>query len=297
MNFQLIENKDIDLYKWDSCILKSINGLPYAYSWYLNIVSDKWKAIILNDYEAVMPVMEERILSVIPYIRNDKLIPQLGIFTTKLLSKEVKEKFFEILVKKYAWTDLSLNKYSTLTNSDFNHKIKERYELDLINTYSRIAEKYSNDLKQKLNYAAENKITVVKGLMPNDLVRLINKKYFIVNKSFKVSLRILASTSIRYRIGQIYGAFTRQNNICAAILFLKSNKKAIMLVTAFTDEALEYNAIESMVDHYLKIHSENDLTFVFENVGHRRMFIDCSGFGTHKMNYQALHQKGSFLKL
>jgi hypothetical protein len=70
-----------------------------------------------------------------------------------------------------------------------------------------------------------------------------------------------------------------------------------MLVTAFTDEALEYNAIESMVDHYLKIHSENDLTFVFENVGHRRMFIDCSGFGTHKMNYQALHQKGSFLKL
>lgn len=297
MNLRLIENKDIDLFKWDSCILNSINGLPYAYSWYLNIISNEWNALVLDNYDAVMPLLEEKFFTFLPYLREDMLAPQLGIFTKKLLTKENKEAFFEALTKRYFWLRMGLNKLSVTTNPVFKNKVKERFELDLINTYQRIEKNYHPQLKDKLKQAQNQKITVVKGLMPNDLLKLIHSKHFKVGPSFIVSMRILASTALRYRIGQIYGAYTRQNNICGAILFLKSNKKAIMLVTAFTDEALASHAIEYMVDYYLKLHAENDLTFIFENIGHRQMFIDYAEFGSKKMSYQVIKQISCLKKL
>lgn len=292
MNLRLIENKDIDLFKWDSCVLKSLNGLPYAYSWYLNIISDNWKGIVMDNYDAVMPVLEERFLSVIPYVRKDVLVPQLGIFTKKLLSNQMQDEFFDLLLKYYASIKIPLNKYSITSVPAFNNKKVEKYELDLIKPYKRLCDNYSSDLNRKIMNAEEHKITVVKGLMPNDLVKLVNRKHFAVNRSFAISLRILTSTSIRYRIGQIYGAYTEHNNICAAILFLKSNKKAIMLVTAFTNDALNNNAIECIVDHYLKAHAENDLTFVFENVGHRKPVVNGPDFGAKKISYQTIFKKG-----
>ena len=296
MKVSFVENNEIDLFKWDSCILNSINGLPYAYSWYLNIVSDNWKALVMNNYEAVMPLLEDKLFSLVPYIRNDVLVPQLGIFTTKLLTKEEKQKFFGILLNKYKWFNIRLNKLSGTSFPSIYYQDNNRYELDLINTYQRIVQNYHSSLQEKLDNAEKKKITVVKGLMPNDLLKLVNDRYFSVNKSFTMSLRILASTTLRYRVGQIYGAYTRQNNICSAVLFLKSNKKAIMLVTAFTNEAIESNAIEKTIDYYLKMHAENDLTLVFENIGHKRMFIDYAAFGSKKMNYQTIRHKRGLIR-
>ena len=296
MKIRLVENNEIDLFKWDSCILNSINGLPYAYSWYLNIVSDNWKAIVMDNYEAVMPLLEDKLFSLVPYIRNDVLVPQLGIFTTKLLTKENKEQFFDILLDKYKWFNIRLNKLSTISFPSIHYQTTERYELDLINTYQRITKNYHSSLQKKLDNAEKNKITVVKGLMPNDLLKLVNDRFFSVNKSFIMSLRILSSTTLRYRVGQIYGAYTMHNNICSAVLFLKSNKKVIMLVTAFTEEAIASNAIEKTIDYYLKMHAENDLTLVFENIGHKRMFIDYATFGSKKMNYQTIRQKRGLIR-
>ena len=53
---QYLKNKEIDFKKYDACIAAAINSRIYAYSWYLNIVADNWDALVLNDYEAVMPL-------------------------------------------------------------------------------------------------------------------------------------------------------------------------------------------------------------------------------------------------
>ena len=46
----------IDKQKWDECILKSHNGLIYSTAAYLDSMAGSWDALILNDYEAVMPL-------------------------------------------------------------------------------------------------------------------------------------------------------------------------------------------------------------------------------------------------
>ena len=49
-------HKEIDFKKWDNCIESAINRNIYATTWYLDLVCKNWDALILNDYEAVMPL-------------------------------------------------------------------------------------------------------------------------------------------------------------------------------------------------------------------------------------------------
>ncbi|MDP3354122.1 MAG: hypothetical protein Q8S44_10335, partial [Flavobacteriaceae bacterium] len=51
-----VKRQNLDIEKYDTCIDRALNSRIYAYSWYLDIVADHWDALILNDYEAVMPL-------------------------------------------------------------------------------------------------------------------------------------------------------------------------------------------------------------------------------------------------
>ena len=72
-----LHNK-IDLVKWDSCIDQSLNGIVYAKSYYLNNMSPDWNALILGDYEAVMPVTWRKKWQ-IKYLAQPAFTQQLGL--------------------------------------------------------------------------------------------------------------------------------------------------------------------------------------------------------------------------
>src|SRR4030043_203599 len=55
-----LRHHEIDKERWDESIKKAFNGIIYAYSWYLDIVSPGWEALITEDYKKVMPLTGER---------------------------------------------------------------------------------------------------------------------------------------------------------------------------------------------------------------------------------------------
>ena len=55
-SIQYILHRDINQQKWDACIAEASKGLVYSYSFYLDATAKNWDALILNDYEAVMPL-------------------------------------------------------------------------------------------------------------------------------------------------------------------------------------------------------------------------------------------------
>ena len=60
MEIKYLSHNNIDLKKWDICIQNAYNSLIYAESWYLDIVSPNWEALVYNDYEYVMPLPLKR---------------------------------------------------------------------------------------------------------------------------------------------------------------------------------------------------------------------------------------------
>ena len=76
---QYIQNKEINKAKWDDSITESSNGLIYAYSWYLDTMSKNWDALVLNDYEAVLPLTWNKKYGVY-YLYQPWFCASLGIF-------------------------------------------------------------------------------------------------------------------------------------------------------------------------------------------------------------------------
>ena len=59
---QFVKRNQLDEDKYNACISTSLQSRVYAYSWYLDIVADNWSVLVLDDYQAVMPLPWKRSL-------------------------------------------------------------------------------------------------------------------------------------------------------------------------------------------------------------------------------------------
>ena len=84
--------QEIDKAKWDDCINQSINKLIYAESVYLDAMAENWDAIIMNDYEAVMPLTWKKKFG-IKYLYQPAFIQQGGIFSRKKIDGKLIDSF------------------------------------------------------------------------------------------------------------------------------------------------------------------------------------------------------------
>ncbi|HEU4717664.1 MAG TPA: hypothetical protein VFU15_07515, partial [Bacteroidia bacterium] len=75
-----LRSHEIDRQRWDECIRRSFNGIIYAYSWYLDVVSPGWEALADEKYETVMPLTWAKKMSV-RYLRTPFFVQQLGVFS------------------------------------------------------------------------------------------------------------------------------------------------------------------------------------------------------------------------
>ena len=77
---KILNPDQINKASWDACVRNSSNSLIYAFSFYLDAICENWSGIILNDYEAVMPVPWKKKFGII-YCYEVPFIQQLGWFS------------------------------------------------------------------------------------------------------------------------------------------------------------------------------------------------------------------------
>ena len=75
----IISSSSINREKWNNCIRNSSNPIIYAYSYYLDHIAENWHGVIVNDYEAVLPIPWKRKFG-IRYCYHIPFVQQLGIF-------------------------------------------------------------------------------------------------------------------------------------------------------------------------------------------------------------------------
>jgi hypothetical protein len=83
---KIIKREAIIDSQWNACIEQSSLPCIYAKTWFLDIVSPNWQAIIFFnglDYEAVMPIPTKQKLGLIHYVAQPTFCQFLGIFSTK----------------------------------------------------------------------------------------------------------------------------------------------------------------------------------------------------------------------
>ena len=110
MKIEFLKRDDIDTTKWDNCIARSVNGIVYAYSWYLDIVAENWGALIADDYQAVFPLTYNKKYG-ISYIYQPLFTQQLGLFSVGSISHTLVSEFLQAIPSEFKFIAISLNTF------------------------------------------------------------------------------------------------------------------------------------------------------------------------------------------
>ncbi|MDP4212391.1 MAG: hypothetical protein Q8926_07175 [Bacteroidota bacterium] len=145
-NISFLQQAEIDLQKWDQCVSDSANGLIYGHSFYLSRMAKNWAALVLNDYEAVMPLTWNRKYG-IRYLYQPPFTAQLGIFSRfPPIDHSLINAFVTQCEKHFRFCEMRLNYANLLPGLP----IRANYILDLQNSYEQIRRGYRKDLNRNL---------------------------------------------------------------------------------------------------------------------------------------------------
>jgi len=146
----------------------------YAYSWFLDLVNDRWEGLVMNDYEAVMPLTPGRKMG-IDYLFQPRFTQQLGVFSQLHLTDKIVRDFLDKIPAKYQFIEINLNTHNKIHHPGKHFHQWKTHEIDLINDYDQIANAYSTNLKRNLKKATKSSLQIVENIKPENVIRIFRK--------------------------------------------------------------------------------------------------------------------------
>lgn len=291
MHIRYLKQHEIDHNKWDNCIAHSFNGLVYGYSWYLDAVCQEWHALVEEDYERVWPLIVKRKYG-IDLLYQPFFTQQLGLFSRKILNSELLEKFIKAIPRKFKYAEISLNALNKIESEKYHVIPQLNLELDLINPYEKIKNKYSKNLKRNLKKAGTQNLGINRSIKPDEAIRLFRENRGKNLKHLKeadyLRFKRLVYTAIYKGMADVYGVYSAMNEICAAAIFIRSHNRASFVFSGLSEYGKELGAMSYLIDTYIQDHAERHLTFDFEGSNDEGLAHFYKSFGAQEVWYPKL---------
>ncbi len=298
-------HKEIDKIKWGNCIDESGNGVIYAKTFWLDEMC-KWDALVLNNYEAVMPLTWNRKYGFY-YLYQPYFIKQLGVFA-KTITPEMVNAFLSAIPAKFKLWNVDMIENSgdiqTMGLQKLFLKKRTNFLLQLDKSYVELYKNYKRLSQRMLQKAKENEIILVKNADPIDAISFYKRNYNYdkkITESIYTKLYNAVSIACKNKQAYTYLAKTKQDEIIAAYIILKDEKNIYSLIGGSNKKGKEVGAFYFLTDAAIKDNADSKLTFRFEGSDKKGIAFFNSQFGALPVEYVHLHYNNlpwplSFLK-
>ena len=285
---RFLQHEMIDKVRWDQSIASAVNGNLNACSWFLDIVSPGWCALVDENYENVFPLPVSSKAG-IDYIMQPYFTQQLGLFSRSLPTENRLREFLDKIPATYRYIDINLNASNTLGAAENIHS-NINLELDLQPGYAEIAAGYHSNLQRNLKKADQNNLTLIKHVNPGELISLFRmhkgqQLVHLKDPQYKL-IQQVAEQSMQNGTGQVWGVTDKASQLLAAVLWVTCHGKAVFLFSAVTAAGRKLHAMPWLIDSFIREHAGNPLTLDFEGSNNESLARFYSSFGAWKIIYQ-----------
>ncbi|MCU0442564.1 MAG: hypothetical protein MUE96_09210 [Bacteroidia bacterium] len=285
-----LKHSEIDQQQWDLCLDQCNNSLVYGYSWYLNIAAPGWDALVLNNYEAVMPLTHHTKLF-IPYLYQPYFTQQLGVFSKTSLSPQMILAFIDAIPIRFKFIDINLNESNEVPRNLYKLKKRKNYLLNLQYTHAVLSGGYDEHCKRNIKKAKKNNLLI----QPIDIALAVAfyQKYKgdvtqqLEDKDYQRLVQILVAAEQR-KLVIARGVFNAQMELLAVSIFVIHKGRMIYLLGGASEQGREARGMYLLFDDIILHFSEHPMILDFEGSeipGIARFF---KGFGAQKRNYYKL---------
>lgn len=255
-----VTRKNVDESKYNNCIKKALNTRIYAFSWYLDCVADNWDALILNDYEAVMP-LPWRKKYFIKYIYPPIWTQQLGVFSPNEISEKLIVDFINAIPKKFKKITIQFNAENKFQHKNVTESVN--YILPLDKTYDEIYSGFNTNRKRNLKKSAEFKNQIDKNISSDELLDFylkVPKNYVVNNNQIKAIKKLVNSKN---KAIQIWG-IQIEDKLEASILFLIDENRITNLLPIASNFGKENTLTTLLINEMIETYQNSAKVFDFE---------------------------------
>lgn len=288
-NIQYLTQQQIDKDKWDACITYADNGLIYGYSYYLDHMSQQWDGLILNDYEAVMPLTWNKKYR-IHYLYQPFLTAQAGVFG-KNISPDILQAFLLHIPAKFQYWDIYLNQRNVFPLEDFHLYQRTNYVLDLNKSYGELYKDYRENIQRNIRRAEQMGCKPIKDFDIAKVVTLAAEQMKSHSKESKENIdRFLRLYAHLYKKQQAitYGILSVKDDLIASCVFIFSHNRAYYILVGNHPDGRTVGASHALIDSFIKDHAEKNMLLDFEGSDIRNLAFFYSSFGAKEEKYAAI---------
>ena len=270
MNLTYLTYKEIDKKKWDECIKQSVNGLIYAESTYLDHMAANWDAVVLGDYEAVMPLTWKRKWGIL-YLYQPPFVQQGGIFfKTKLtagLIQGVLDKAFE----KFKFAEINLNYFNIIDwkQKGMRTNMRNNYILQLGKGYKNISTGYNTYIKQRVSRLKKFSLQYTHSTDHAAAIKLYRELYgsrmkSVVHKDYLQFGKLCKTLYQNNRIicRHVYNSDGKE--LLASILLLKDDKRIYNIISCILPNGKKLLANYFLYNEVIREFADENIIFDFE---------------------------------
>jgi hypothetical protein len=284
-----LSQTEIDKQKWDACIDNASNGLIYANSFYLDCMAEHWDALVLGDYEALMPLTWNKKYGFY-YLYQPAFTASLGVFG-KNLTEVLVHAFIKAIPEKFKLVEISLNSGNIFFPQTEFSILRSNYILDLNKSYEELSKNYRDNHKRNIAKAFQLGCSVTKDVPVDEIMKLHEDQLKHIDgtkaedyTNFKKLFEILKSKGQ----AKTYGILDKQNKILASAVFFFSHNRAYYILVGNHPDGKTIGASHALIDAFIKDHAHQYLILDFEGSDIRNLAFFYGGFGAKEEIYPAL---------
>jgi hypothetical protein len=274
------KNHEIDREQWDNCIRNSPGVKPYAYSWFLDLMSPGWEALVDDDYDSVFPIPASVKFGV-QYIATPIFLQQLGAFSPDKPSEKAITEFLDYIPDFYKYIDLCIAQNPDIEGFKTSERVN--FELDLSKPYEKLWGNFSSHCKRNIESASKKKPEFATNIKPDELIDL-----FILNKGKGIKeiktrdyqrLKNLMDFCLKNKKGRIIGVRGARKKPVFGMFIVETPGNKTMLFVVNTPQSREKRINYYVVNELIKSNasSKTRLDFAGSSIPEIASFMESFG--------------------
>ena len=285
-DIQYVLHHEIEKKKWDDVISNAGNGLIYAYSFYLDETAKHWDGLVLNDYEAVMPLTWNRKFGIY-YLYQPAFSACLGVFGQHIHGAIV-DHFVQSIPSKFKLIEISLNSGNKFSAQPDKFIPAANYVLSLNKNYDELNKAFRENHQRNIQRSIQSGNVVHKSIPLDEVIDLNKqqmKKIAPIPDGAYFHFKRLYQFLSNQNMAITYGIKSDHGKLLSSCVFFFSHNRAYYILVGNHPDGRTTGASHALVDAFIRDHAGQNLVLDFEGSDIESLALFYAGFGSIKETY------------
>ncbi|MEO6127636.1 MAG: hypothetical protein ABIP30_04770 [Ferruginibacter sp.] len=226
-------------------------------SFFLDCMAANWDGLVLNDYEAVMPLTWKKKWA-IKYLYQPTFIQQGGIYFCGRLTKNIFKEFFIQLEKHFRFAEIALShaNMQMAATLDCQKKEKVNFIVPLKKNYEALHKSYLPNFTKSLRRIKKFNLQYSTSQDYTSAIEMYKEYYFkklgsATDKDFKGLIKVCKTFNNENKL-VMRQVFSVDENLLAVVILLKEAGRLYNIISCITEKGKKLEANYFLYDKIIE---------------------------------------------